>query len=665
MPGTSIQRLFSIWRRLTRLDQVALGIVLLEGAVWLAGRSGLRIAIPGFLTFPFFLAVSYLLVRFLGWARARLLWSLRNRLIVAYVFIAVVPILLLLTLAVTAASILYSQLGAYLLYDDLHRRVEILSDAAEHLAVAQAAIPSRAVTQVAEAVQAAQMHATHDQELPGLAVEFHADPSIFRQLGRADGRAFAGIVQTGESLRLVALRRLQTSRGEQVISLTVPLTSDFLETIAPDLGPIQLILSRLAKPGDQGGLHVSVGDLVYRLGERIGTRRRKLQLPALWFDFPVEGRSKLDTVLQTSGEVGGESRPVFGVFTARPSQLNRRLFSSVGEFSGKYFIFLVVMGVFFLVIEIAALITGVVLTRTITKAVADLYRATQYVQGGDLSHRVRIERKDQLGVLGESFNLMTSSVSNLIEEQRLRQKLDNELSIAREVQAQLFPQKMPVLPGVHLKAICRAARVVSGDYYDFLQLGPSRLGMAIADISGKGISAALLMASLQAALRSQVMTSGGGSGGTAELVERLNRHMYLNTSDDRFATFFYAEYDCSSRMLTYTNAGHLPPLYLCNGKVQKLDKGGMVVGVVEQYPYEQGRIHIEPGGMLVGYSDGLVEPENVYGEEFGIKRLAEVAMRLRDSSPQNVAESLMVAAEEWAGTPEQADDMTVIVARMD
>jgi sigma-B regulation protein RsbU (phosphoserine phosphatase) len=305
-----------------------------------------------------------------------------------------------------------------------------------------------------------------------------------------------------------------------------------------------------------------------------------------------------------------------------------------------------------------------VLTRQITKAVDELYRATQYVQAGDLSHRVRIERRDQLGVLGESFNLMTSSISNLIEEQKQRQRLENEISIAREVQDQLFPRTLPQIPGVEIEAICKAARAVSGDYYDFIQLSPTHLAIAIADISGKGISAALLMASLQAALRSQVLVAGSETMSTAELVSRLNKHLVRNTGDDRFATFFIAVYDSAARNLRYTNAGHLPSFLISKDSALHLDKGGMVLGVVEDYCYEEGAVLVPPDSLLVGYSDGLVEPENVYGEEFGIRRLQQAAIHVQGATPQVVAESLMTAAEEWAGTPEQADDMTVIVARL-
>jgi len=357
-------------------------------------------------------------------------------------------------------------------------------------------------------------------------------------------------------------------------------------------------------------------------------------------------------------------RPVFAASNARPSRLNARIFTSLGELRDSYLIFFILIGIVFLLVEAAAFATGIVLTRRITRAVADLYRGTQYVQAMDFSHRVQIERRDQLGELAESFNRMTSSISQLIEEENKRRRLENEISIAREVQNQLFPSTLPSVPGVEIEAICKAARSVSGDYYDFIQLSPTHIAIAIADISGKGISAALLMASLQAALRSQMLTEGSQSLSMAELVTRLNKHLVRNTGDDRFATFFIAIYDSATRTLRYTNAGHLPAFLICKDSSLQLDKGGMVLGVMEDYVYEEGSLTVGLDSLLIGYSDGLIEPENVYGEEFGIRRLQETAVRLQGAAPLMVAESLMAAAEEWAGSPEQADDMTVIVARL-
>ena len=170
------------------------------------------------------------------------------------------------------------------------------------------------------------------------------------------------------------------------------------------------------------------------------------------------------------------------------------------------------------------------------------------------------------------------------------------------------------------------------------------------------------MASLQAALRSQATLDG--NCGTAELVVRLNRHLFRNTSDDRYATFFYGVYDSEAHTFSYTNAGHLAPFFIHQGKVEELSEGGTVVGLFEEFPYEQRTIKVEPGSLLVLFSDGLTEPENVYGEEFGVQRLREEVLRQRNVAPQRMAENLIAAAELWAGSPEQADDMTVVVARM-
>jgi sigma-B regulation protein RsbU (phosphoserine phosphatase) len=170
------------------------------------------------------------------------------------------------------------------------------------------------------------------------------------------------------------------------------------------------------------------------------------------------------------------------------------------------------------------------------------------------------------------------------------------------------------------------------------------------------------MASLQAALRSTASLEA--SAGAAEIVSRLNKHLFRNTSDDRYATLFYAVYDSQAKTLTYTNAGHLAPFFVERGSVKSLDQGGTVVGMFEESVYTESTLSVGPGTLLVAFSDGLTEPESVYGEEFGMERLNAEVLRLRDARAARIAENLISAAEQWAGTPEQADDMTVVVARM-
>jgi phosphoserine phosphatase RsbU/P len=649
------------WRRLSRIDLFAI-LLILAGAICAILGIGGGLASP--LKFLAILATVYVVFRFAGWWRTRLLWSLRNRLIVAYLFIAVVPILLILTLVVLAGQILYSQLGAYLLYDDIHRRIAMMADITDHIAAAHGALPKGITLEESEDVLAAQSHLVHDQELLGLKIEFSNDTTLLRKVAEEAKNSFAGLVEEGDTLYLMSLRAMEAPKGLRVVTLRVPVTPEFLALIAPDLGAIQLNLTRRFEGGTRQGILYTSGNLQYETTKPILAKNRTLHPAAHWIDPSITGLSRLDAVYVGTGVMFDPRRPVLVTFNARPSRLNGRIFSSLGELSDFYAVGFIALSIFFLLIEIAALITGIVMTRRITKAVSDLYQATQFVKTGDWTHRVRIERRDQLGVLGESFNDMTGSISGLLEESKKRQRLENEISIASEVQNQLFPQKMPAVGGVELEAICKAARTVSGDYYDFIQLSPTHLAIALADISGKGISAALLMASLQAALRSQLLAAGSETMSTAELVARLNMHLVRNTADDRFATFFIAVYDSATRTLRYTNAGHLPGFLISNGTSKHLDKGGMVLGVVEDYVYEEGSVIVPPNALLVEYSDGLVEPENVYGEEFGIRRLQEAAIRVQSSAPRVVGQSLMMAAEEWAGTPEQADDMTVVVARL-
>lgn len=653
MPRISSFNLGSAWRRMGRFDHAVFGFVALYVLFWVVGLFGVRVPLSGFFGLLLFIfSAVYLLLRWVIWNRERVLWSLRNRLVVAYLLIAVVPTILVLVLGGLAARMFYQQVAAYLVYADVQRRVARMGDLAGELAG------------VGPGAEAPSLVAGARSDLPGLTYEFGAGDALLSAHGGPDGR-FAGLVQDSERVWLRAVAANGSGRQRRIVTLSLQLTKDFVSTLVPDLGPLQFTVTRVARPGET--LVIPLGNTTYFLVEAVSAKDRVLQPAAHLLDFEVGGVPKLNVTCIDNPPCGGVpdgKGALFGSVVTRAARLNARLFSEPGEVGDLFARFLIALAVLFFVIEVVALVVGIRLTRTITSAVSDLYGATEHVKSGNLTHRVRTRQRDQLGALGESFNAMIGSVASLIEEQKHRQRLENELAIAQQVQAQLFPQQLPSLPQLELAAVCRAARVVSGDYYDFIPLGQNRLGIAIADISGKGISAALLMASLQAALRSQVLLDGALSTNTAELVSRVNRHLYINTSDDRYATFFYATYDVTTRMLYYTNAGHLPPLYVVGDCVRKLEEGGTVVGLFDDCAYEQGNMVLEPGSLLVAYSDGLVEPENVYGEQFGVRQLTAEVLRHQALPPQELAETLVRAAEEWAGTQEQADDMTVIVAQV-
>ena len=645
------------WKSLSKLDWIAVGLCVAGLAAGAAPANTLRGL--GFVRLLGVLAVVYVLYRFWSRWRAELLWSLRNRLILAYLFLGVVPTVLLLTLASMLGQILYSQLGAYLLYHDIEDRVAIMSS----LAATQASLPASLDEKAREKTLAQQAELIVGEQKLKLHVNLEVKPKFFRDVAGQATRSFSGLIQNGDQLRLVGMRELENSQGKQIVEVSVPFDGELLENVAPDLGPIDVTLAQTVEP-DSALRSVHIGEKDYMKVNSIKTEKRKLLPPESWLDPVVEGFSKLEAVYVSPEEKVELAHPVFAFYKARRSQLNHRIFASVGEFSGARVFQIQLLGVVFLVIELAALIIGVVLAKAITKTVSELYRATQFVREGNFSHRVAVERKDQLGVLGESFNLMTSSISRLIDEQKQLQRLENEISIAREVQDQLFPRGLPKVEGLEIEAICKAARSVSGDYYDFIQLDSTHVAIALGDISGKGISAALLMASLQAALRSQLLTPGSEQLSTAELVGRLNKHLVRNTGEDRFATFLVAVYDMETRKLRYTNAGHLPGFCLSDSKSMHLDVGGMVLGIVDDYPYLEGVVDVPRDAVFIAYSDGLVEPENAYGEEFGVSRLEAAAQRVRHGDPKRIATALMTAAEEWSGSPEQADDMTVIVAKL-
>jgi sigma-B regulation protein RsbU (phosphoserine phosphatase) len=612
-------------------------------------------------------AALYLCFRLFSWVRNKLLWRLRNRLIVAYIFIAVVPVVLLLTMMGIGMYLLYPQIGAHLLQDGLQDRIGIIAADAGDVAIAVTQEVQKGESPTDPALlsrpRIANLIASITADWPGLRVSLHKD----RVVDLPSGDRFAGLTELRGQLSFAAEQKEETPAGPVVVLVSAHMTPALLDSLASDLGPIQFTLMEPADAASKG-IKFGVNGRLYVVGERIVSSSRKLPPPAHWFDIPVGGAATLEAHrIETDPAQQPPRRsvvvPVLTTFSLRPSTLNKNLFSAVGAVGPILVTIAVACAAVFLILEVAALITGTVLTRTITRSIGDLYSATLHVAQGDFTHRVQVRTRDQLGALGESFNNMTDSIASLIDEQRKRQRLEHEIAIASEVQQQLFPKALPELPGLGLAAICRPARVVSGDYYDFVRLGPASVAVAVADISGKGIFAALLMASLQAALRSRATLDGNGQ--TSKLVSELNDYLFKNTSDDRYATLFYATYDLETHMLTYTNAGHLAPFLISDGHVQHLEQGGTVVGLFECCVFTQVTIPISPGTVLVAFSDGATEAVNGYGEEFGIKRLEEEALLHGDLPADQLLESLLGAVERWSGECEQSDDVTIVVARMD
>jgi sigma-B regulation protein RsbU (phosphoserine phosphatase) len=266
----------------------------------------------------------------------------------------------------------------------------------------------------------------------------------------------------------------------------------------------------------------------------------------------------------------------------------------------------------------------------------------------------------QTGLALENARLMSA----IADEVAQRERLNREVEIAREVQERLFPQTLPPIAGVEYAGACRPALGVGGDYYDFLALPGGQLGIAIGDVSGKGIAAALMMASLQASLRGEATRAPEN---LATLMSNVNRLVYEASSSNRYATFFYGQYNPSTRQLAYVNAGHNPPMLFHGAgkdfRLSRLETGGTVVGLLESFPYEQGSLRIEPGDVFIAFTDGISEAMNNTDEEWGEPALIQTVKACSDLSPSETITRIMHAADTFVAGAKQHDDMTLVVLR--
>ncbi len=615
-----------------RLAQIVVGLVLLGVVLGLVGRL----------------------------VRRRMLWSLRNKLVLTYLLIGLAPVVLFVTLAMISAYVAAGQFAIHLaetrlqteltqMFDENAARsrnlARIMDSHGDVLPLPPAGSPPAPNAQVDNAPRTRLVRESEafldgvplDMAGPRKKVPFGLPPWA----AQLRGGEFHGMVLDGGELYLVVVhqRRLADGRTFSMVD-SLPVDAAVMDMIADGLGRAEMLPARTSRPGE-----VQSSDAMQPMGPEAAAEktlekdeRDALGAPAndaapsrgrlvrrgggrpVWVVGGNEpSRANLEdirvrflsTVAITDWDTGEQDNVPIEV-TSRPSLLYRQLFGTSlrGDLTTFYRVALIVLCLVFLLIELLALVMAIRLSRTITASVHDLYEATQKIDRGELSHRIGVERNDQLAELSRSFNTMTGSLQRLLLEQQEKERLQNELSIAQEVQANLFPHEDCDLERLQLHGICRPARTVSGDYYDFLVFHEEAhdgraarretgVGIALGDISGKGISAALLMATLHSAVRayrfaseelvyseSQMagLTAGrsGGGGGVecdelfqspGRILSLLNRHLYRSTQPEKYATLFLAHYDSASSMLTYSNAGHLPPLLLSmDGSVQRLDR---------------------------------------------------------------------------------------------
>ncbi len=519
---------------------------------------------------------------------------------------------------------------------------------------------------------------------------------------------FAGFVLDENRVQLRAVKKVNYGTHQLTVISNLPVTPELLRPAASELGSVTLFPPD-EEPSAAGAASSSSGQQRAPNKDRVTTKfggstvtvstardgakgPKRVEAgtvppPSNTLDVHFPFATRFDLIdWETGKPLGG-----LVLVDTRASLLYGTLFSSLGENAGIFIQALLGIGIFFGVIELIALFIGARLTRSVTRSVAELYAATQHVNRGDLAHRIKIHSHDQMAALEQSFNSMTQSLANLIREQKEKQRLESELAIAHEVQDLLFPADLSGLAALEVHGVCRPARTVSGDYYDFIPLREDRLVLAVGDISGKGISAALLMATVHAFVRAyslepeRTLASVALDGGPPKdrslpmyyrgdgisdselapglLMATLNYQLFRSTPPEKYATMFLACYDAVSRSLTYSNAGHLPPLVMGGtGQIRRLETSGTVVGLFDGMSYDESTIGMEPGDIFIAYSDGVTEPENEFGE-FGEERLIELIRAHRDQPLARISELVTGAVTDWIAGGEQPDDVTLVLAR--
>src|SRR5690242_390989 len=629
-------------------------------------KSSWGASLGGWVTFLSAVVIAFLLVLLVRRISGGLLWRLRNRLIVTYIFIGVIPFVLLVALSLGALYLFAGQFATYVATSRLDSAAAELKATTDVSArgIASDLVSGRAPSAVTDSASA-------DTQLSAWlnGTQLFIAPTDQRAIALPNGitNGFSGLARDHGKVFLRAVSRSSTAKGQLTVVGSRALGT-LLSTVAPDVGEVNV--GEL----DQDG---RLSQLLYSAGS-VSPARRML-------DVQISFGTHLETTEWRSGARGDDVAMGGG---ARLSKLYDHLFSALGPVGLAREVLLLIIAIVLGVFEVIAGYIGGQLTRTVTGSVAELYRATTFVNRGDFSHRIPITSNDQLAALAGSFNLMTESIQKLVIEQKEKQRLQNEISIAQEVQNQLFPKQVAQLANLDVHGFCRPARSVSGDYYDFLPVGSDRLILAVGDVSGKGISAALLMATIHSAVRAyaiegipifrqaeavvagemisakyeSVMQGAEVSPGT--MLSLLNHQLYHSTPLEKYATLFLGMYDSDARRLIYSNAGHLPPLLLGeDGSTCRLERGGTVVGLFDEVPYEEDTVQLRPGDIFLAYSDGVTEPENDFGE-FGEERLISIVQENRDLPLARITEIVTSAVDDWIGAAEQPDDVTLVLARV-
>ncbi|HEX8706662.1 MAG TPA: SpoIIE family protein phosphatase [Pyrinomonadaceae bacterium] len=703
----------------------------------------------GFFTLLAVLATSaYYGFKGLRWVKRKLLWRVRRRLVITYLFVGLTPIILLILLGLLSAfggsgqgiaRIVTAQvkttekqagLSAETLADALSHLPPGMDDRSlqawldERVAYLRASLPGVraalwrgaagedgasvglfAPAQLVSDIDEEKLRGIGNDPLPAGAPL----PEWLRGQRRWSGLAFTGAIDSQNKFGAPSLRAVvRGASGTRpfALLLIVPLSRALVEHYR-ELTGVQIrpffVSSNISSEND--AVRVRFRDESERRSNagmaRPGSAAPSARALEEMFRYdqlgePLEEGVNYPVVLPATAWASGETTQHLSFLFGWSFSLAKKQFFGAGQAGEVWRQALWIVAIAFLVLELLALIAGTWMTRAVTGTVHKLYRGVEFIKRGDFSHRVRVRSHDQLGELAVAFNDMSANIEALLQERVKHERLEREVEIAAEVQAQLFPHSIPALSTVEIAAGCRAARGVAGDYYDYIEVAAGLVALALGDVSGKGLSASLVMSNLQATLRAQAtitaerlniaeraavasaeMSGSGGSkllahvfaaaeidGAVSRKVANINQQLCQSTEANRFATLFLGIYEDRTRVLRYTNAGHNPPLLVrADGKIERLTTGGLMTGAFDWACYEEAAVTLQAGDLLLIFSDGISEAENEDDEEYGEQRLAQFAVEHRRLPADQLRAAIFDEIDAWSGQRERNDDQTLVIVK--
>jgi serine phosphatase RsbU (regulator of sigma subunit) len=623
---------------------------ILLGALFFVALQAAGLDVPVLTTLARIVVWIYLIVgglRLAAFVLRRLLWRIRTKLILSYLFIALVPVVLLTLFFFIASVLLLNLMAAHLVTAEIDGMGQTLvAEARTSLAGLPASDPLPALKE-----RLGPLAARH----PGLAWSFFARGRVLATSGGAPdslpewwkGPSFSSIVAGGDGERL----RTAWKEGERALVVEVPVDAALFTDLESRMG-IHLLTAggKLSRIGDEG-IHIEIDDEKHSpfviKGERSGVAFVATPERVDW----KTGERELDAL----------------TFQFQPWDLVRRLQPGSLNMAEMLVVALAAVGGVFLVMYGIALFLGLFLARSITGSVHALSIGTTRLRAGDFGQTIAVSSRDQLGELAESFNLMSRGIRGLMREQAEKDRLEEELRIARQIQMSLLPaQGVVALPGLRVAALCLPAAEVGGDYYDLLLLTDRKMGLLVADVSGKGTSAALYMAEL----KGLVLSLSRIYDSPKLLLAEANRILSANMDNRSFITMTYAVVDTEKRTLRHARAGHNPMLHFeaRTGKTHVLAPPGLGLGIDRGPRFEEVLEEVETplqsGDVFLLFTDGLSEAMNTESELFGEGRLRRILEQGSTIPGEELKERILAEIRAFVGEAAQHDDMTLVLLKV-